>query len=65
VDIFGNKSGVRVIARFCHPFGIALTRTTVLIHCHDLCFSGDAIKEFFYVVTDGCSTVVRELLLIL
>ena len=36
----------------------------MLIHGHDLCFSGDSIKEFFYVVTDGCTTVGRELLLI-
>ena len=64
MDIFGNESGVRVIACFCHPFGISLTRTAMLIHGHDLCFSGDSIKEFFYVVTDGCTTIVRELLLI-
>ena len=65
MGVFGDNSGVGVITCFRHPFGIAVTRTAILIHCHYLCFSGDAIKEFFYVVTDGCSTVVRELLLIL
>ena len=30
----------------------------MLIHCHDLCFRGDSIKEFFDVVTDGRTTTV-------
>ena len=37
----------------------------MLIHYHNLCFSGDAIEEFFDVVTDGRTTIVWELLLIL
>ena len=65
MGVFGDERDVGVITSFRHPFGVAVTRRTMLIHCHNLCFSGDAIEEFFDVVTDGRTTIVWELLLIL
>ena len=65
MGVFGDESGVGVMTCFRHPFGISVTRTSMLIHYHDLCFSGDYIKEFFDVVTNGRTTMVWELLLIL
>ena len=65
MGVFGDESGVGVITCFRHPFGIAVTRTSMLIHCHDLCFSGDSIKELFDIVTDSRTKIVWELLLIL
>ena len=50
MSIFGDESGVGVMTCFRHSFGISVTRTSMLIHCHDLCFSSDSINEIFDVI---------------
>ena len=62
--MFGDERNVGVMICFSDPFGITVTRETMLIHCYDLCFCSDSVKELFDIVTEGCTSVEWELLFI-
>ena len=64
ISMFCGERCVGVIACFCDQLGISITGTPMLIHCYDLCFCCDSVKEFFDIVTEYRTAVERELLYI-
>ena len=63
--MFCREERHRVVAGFSKPFGIAMTRTTMLIHGYYLYFGSYPVEAFFDVIADYCTNVIRELLCIL
>ena len=60
--MFRGENCHGVMCCFGNPFCIAVPRAAMLVHGDYLCLGGDSIEEFFNVVTDGCTSVVQELL---
>ena len=54
-----------VVTGFRYPFGIAMSWAAMLIHGHNLCLDGDAVKELFNIITKGRADIMRELLCVL
>ena len=53
------------MACFYDPVSISVTRASILIYGHDLCFCCDVIKAFFDAITECRANVVGKLLDIL
>ena len=63
--IFCREERHRVVSSFGKPLGIVMTRTTMLVHDYYLCFGCDPIEEFFDIIADSRTDVIRELLCII
>ena len=63
--MFCREERHRVVPGFGKPFGIAMTRTIMLVHGYYLCFGSYPVEEFFDVIADCRTYVIRKLLCIL